>query len=611
MKRRTFCLVTGAGLALGQTKAPRTIDDFFSEFTDEWVRQNPGLATSQRYFTGSEQDRLERTLAPITPDESRKTIALAKKGLAGLKAFNPATLTDSQRLWADVMEWQLKIVADEEPYLDYSFPLQQMNGWNVNVVERFTVGRPLTKARDAENYVAALGLVKTRTDEAIEESRRLASKGIIPPRFILQATIKQMQNFADPAPASNPFVATFADKMASIKELTPAKRDPLRTEAERIVASQIYPAWKKAIATLQGQLPRSTDDAGLWRLKGGDAAYAYFLRRYTTTNMTAEEIHQLGLQQVAAIEAQMDTLLKQLGRRDGSVKDRVEKLKLDLQYPNPTSEASREQIMKDFNAIIVDAAKRSESLFDLRPKSSVMAQPFPTFREANAAANYNGPAADGSRPGIVQFPRRIENMTKFRLRSLAYHEAIPGHHFQIALQVEDKALPRFMQLRVFGGISANTEGWGLYAERLAAESGWYEGDVEGLLGQLDSALFRARRLVVDTGLHAKHWTRQQGIDYGIEASEVERYAVYPGQACSYMIGQLKYVELREKARAALGSKFSLREYHNVVLKTGSVPLNILDRQIDAYIADTNGIGIIVAQAIPPALKRPEKPSQQQ
>jgi uncharacterized protein (DUF885 family) len=179
-------------------------------------------------------------------------------------------------------------------------------------------------------------------------------------------------------------------------------------------------------------------------------------------------------------------------------------------------------------------------------------------------------------------------MTKFRLRSLAYHEAVPGHHFQIALQVEDKALPKFMQLRVFGGISANSEGWGLYAERLAAESGWYDGDPEGLLGQLDSALFRARRLVVDTGLHAKKWTRQQGIDFGIEASEVERYAVYPGQACSYMIGQLKYVELREKARAALGAKFNVREYHNVVLQTGSVPLNILERQIDSYIAKTKG-----------------------
>jgi uncharacterized protein (DUF885 family) len=178
-------------------------------------------------------------------------------------------------------------------------------------------------------------------------------------------------------------------------------------------------------------------------------------------------------------------------------------------------------------------------------------------------------------------------MTKFGLRTLVYHETVPGHHFQIALQVENKDLPRFRQIGAFGGISALVEGWGLYAERLAAESGWYEGDLEGLLGQLYSALFRARRLVVDTGLHAKHWTRLQGIDYGIEASEVERYAVFPGQACSYMIGQLKIVELREKARKTLGDRFSLRAFHDVVLNTGTVPLDLLEQQVDLYIR-TNG-----------------------
>lgn len=179
-------------------------------------------------------------------------------------------------------------------------------------------------------------------------------------------------------------------------------------------------------------------------------------------------------------------------------------------------------------------------------------------------------------------------MTKFGLRSTVYHETVPGHHFQIALQIENKELPRFRQLSALGGISALSEGWGLYAERLARESGWYGDDVQGLLGALDSELFRARRLVVDTGLHAMKWTRQQAIDYGIEASEVERYTVYPGQACSYMMGELKIVELREKAKQALGDKFSLREYHDVVLRTGTVPLELLERQADAYIGAVSG-----------------------
>lgn len=587
MQRRTFlgaAVAAGAHVAFGQAKGPRSIEDFFREFTDEWVRNDPNLATEARYFTGAEQDKLERMLPPPTAAEAKKRVSLARKGLKELRAFDRTKMTPTQALSADVMDWQLQIAADEEPFLDYWYPFEQMNGWNVGVVENFTVGRPLVKARDAENYVAALALVGARTEDAIAEAKRVAAKGIIPPRFILQSTLRQMRSFADSAPASNPFVTTLADKMAAMTDLAPAKRDQLRAEAEKIVGTQIYPVWKKAIALLDSQLAKSTDDAGLWRLKGGPEAYAYFLKRYTTTNLTADEIHEIGLRQVAALEAQMDALFKKIGRSEGSVKERVAKLKLDMQYPNPTSEASREQVMKDIDGILADAIKRANALFDLKPKAPVVARPFPAFREANAAANYNVPAADGSRPGTFQFPRRIEWMTKFGLRSVVYHETIPGHHFHLALQIENKDLPKFMQIRAFGGLSAITEGWGLYAERLAAESGWYEGDIEGQIGQLEDELWRARRLVVDTGLHAKKWTRQQGIDFGIEASEVERYVVYPGQACSYMIGELKILELRDKAAKALGPKFSLREYHNVVLKAGSVPLNILERQVDAYIA---------------------------
>jgi uncharacterized protein (DUF885 family) len=222
------------------------------------------------------------------------------------------------------------------------------------------------------------------------------------------------------------------------------------------------------------------------------------------------------------------------------------------------------------------------------PKAPVIAQPYPEFQWPNAAAGYTAPPLDGSRPGIFQMPLRPDQMTKFGLRTLVYHETVPGHHFQIALMNENTALPRFRRVRAFGGISAIGEGWALYAERLAAESGWYEGDAEGQLGQLDDALFRARRLVVDTGLHMKGWTRQQAIDYGIEPSEVERYVVNPGQATSYMVGQLRIVELREKARAAMGAKFSLRAFHNVVLGAGAVPLHLLEDQVDAYVRSAGG-----------------------
>jgi uncharacterized protein (DUF885 family) len=586
MKRSLWIVLVCAACALPLPAPEITIDDFFRTFTDDWVRHDPNLATSARYFTGEEQDRLERQLRPETQAWKRDRIRRARQGLAELRKFDRARMSETQRVSADLMQWQLDTVVREEPYLDFTFPLEQFNGVNVGLIETLTVRHPLLSEKDASSYLAVLAQVSTRMEEAIADAQRIAIKNMFPPRFILDATLTQLKQFIAPPPAQNPFVTTFDQKMTAVKAISNARREELRAEAERIVTAQVYPAWRKAITLLEPLRDRATDDAGIWRFKGGAEDYAYALRRYTTTNLTAEQIHQIGLQQVERIETQMDAIFRRLGRTQGTLKERIAKLSQDLAYP-PT-EDGRKLIMSDVEQILRDAQKRSESLFDRVPKSPVIAQPFPRFREANAAANYNSPAPDGSRPGIFQIPLRPERMTKYGLRSLVYHETVPGHHFQIALQVENKDLPRFRQIGAFGGISALVEGWGLYAERLAAESDWYKDDPEGLLGQLDSELFRARRLVVDTGIHSKHWTRQQAIDYGIEASEVERYAIWPGQACSYMIGELKILELRDKARKALGDKFSFYQFHDTVLGTGTVPLEILERQVDAYIRASGG-----------------------
>lgn len=588
LTRRELCGAAFAAAAapLGRAAASEpSIEDFFNSFTNEWVRYDPDGATAIRYFSGDEQDRMERQSTPYwSRDWQLGAIRLAKKGLAGLRRFNRSRFTDVQTVSADLMESRLDMLVREEAFLDYEFPLQQMHGANVQLVNLLTVLHPLKTERDAENYNAVLGQMGLRMDEAIALSARQAAKNIVPPRFILQATILQIQRFADSSPAQNPLVTTLARKLAAVKSLPETRRTALLADAERIVGTDVYPAWKRAIVTLQSQLPRSTDNAGLWAFKGGPEAYEFFLEAFTTTKLKPEEIHQIGLEQVSTLESQMDRLFRESGRTSGSVKERTEKLQAELQYPNPTSEASREQIMRDIEGILRDAEKRAALLFDLRPKAPVVVQAVPAFRENNAAPSYHGPSSDGSRPGIFQYPRSLSNMTKFRLRSVVYHETVPGHHFQVAFEMENEALPRFRQVSAFGHITAFSEGWGLYAEHLAAESDWYEGDIDGHLGELDSELFRARRLVVDTGIHAKHWTRQQAIDYGIEPSEVERYVVQPGQACSYMIGELKIIGLREKARKALGDRFSVREYHNQILQTGTVPLKVLERQIDAWIA---------------------------
>lgn len=581
---------TTAFAAPAQAPALRTaapaIADFFRDYAAERVRMDPNRARATRFFVGAEQDRLERQLTPYTSAFRHAKVALARRGLARLAQFNIARLSDADRLSADIMRWQLQAVVDGEPFLDDYFPLNQFTGANVGLVEQLTVVHPLNTPRDAENYIAALRQVAPRMREAIAESRRLDGEGVLPPAFILRATIAQMQRFVADLPAENPYVTSFVQKTAG--HIPDGIRDALRAQAEEIVWGDIYPAWTDGIALLQSQLPRASEDAGLWRLKNGDAAYRYYLHFYTTSDLTPDQVHQLGLQQVQAIDKKMDQLLHRLGRTEGTVAERIEKLRADMAYPNPQSEETRGQIMRDITDILHDAQRRSALLFGHVPNAAIIAQPYSRFEEANAQASYQTPPADGSRPGIFQYPLRVSEMTHFALRTTVYHETVPGHHFQLALQVENRDLPRFRQLGVFGGLSAFVEGWGLYAEHLAAEQGWYGDDLEGLLGELYWEQFRARRLVVDTGLHAMHWTRQQAIDYGIDPPEVERYVVYPGQADSYMVGELKLLELRDHMQKTLGPKFSMQQFHDLVLAIGAVPLEILEREVDHAIAGSTG-----------------------
>jgi uncharacterized protein (DUF885 family) len=554
---------------------------FLDSFADEWMRRQPSASTASRYFEGEAQSELDRQLTPMSEAFQAETVALARRGLSELARYDGAALTDAERVSVEVMRWQLQTLVDGWAHRDYQFPLQQMSGANVSLPNLMTVIHPVQSARDADNYLARLRQIDERMAEAAELSAQGAGRGIRPPRFILQATVAQMRQFVSSAPAGNPLVATFAERLEKVPALHAAARRALVAQASAVVEAEVYPAWRKAIAVLEAQLPAATDDAGLWRFPDGARVYADRLRQFTSTGLGAQEIHDIGLREVARLESEMDRILRSLGRSEGSVKERMARLKKDLAYSDDAP--GRARLMADIEVMIRDAERRSETLFDLRPKAKVIARPYPEYRWANAAASYTAPPLDGSRPGVYQMPLRPERLTKLGLRTLVYHETVPGHHFQVALSVENRGVPKFRQTGVFGGTSAFGEGWALYAERLAAEEGWYAGDPEGLLGQLDAELFRARRLVVDTGLHALRWTRQQAIDYGIEASEVERYVVMPGQATAYKIGQLEILRLRDEARVALGGRFDPRQFHNRVLLTGSVPLPLLEREVDAYV----------------------------
>jgi uncharacterized protein (DUF885 family) len=379
-------------------------------------------------------------------------------------------------------------------------------------------------------------------------------------------------------------VTALATRTRAAGSLQEEERDAAVDAAQRIVADSIRPAFVRVRSLLAEELPLATEDAGLWRLPNGAEAYAAALHVNTTTELSARQIHALGLREVARITSAMDRRLRALGYRHGSVEERYQALNTSLQPaaepdPRPLLLAAHERILRDAEA-------RAGLLFDRRPTAPVQVLREPPFTEKNAAAHYSAPAPDGSRPGTVWIPLPGPEFSLLTMRTLIYHEGVPGHHFQIALQQESTEIPLFRRKRVFGGLSAFAEGWALYAEQLAVEAGWYQGDPKGRLGQLYDELFRARRLVVDTGLHAQHWTRQQAIDYGIPAAEVERYVVMPGQACAYKIGELAILGERRKARRALKGKFSLQRFHNLLLQTGTVPLAVLTQVVDADLAAT-------------------------
>jgi len=585
------CLMCGLSAVAAQ---PATSDfgQFIQRYSDEWMRFHTNAASSRRYFSGGEQEAMERQIEPVTKARRDAEVRLIDRGIEGLRKFDRSRLSVSDQRILDIVSWDLESQKANAEFDDYHFPFAQNYGVDSSLISLLTISHAIRTAREADSYLARLSLVAERMDEATAEGRRLAAAHLLPPKFILQITATQMRGFLDMPPASNPFVATFAEKLASVKDLPPAQRESLRAAAERVTTSQIYPAWRRALGLVEGQIPGATDDAGLWRLPKGDEAYRRALARYTTTTMTPAEVHETGLKMVQQIEARMDTVLREMGYTDGPLRTRMATMSA-AQPQFPATAEGRAQYSTMIEGFIIDAQRRAATLFERVPKMPVVARPYPAFM-GGRAASYSIGTIDGARPGVYQYSVTGVTLTRHGARTTAYHEAVPGHHFQGALAAEDTTLPKVLRDRVFGGNSAIGEGWGLYAERLAAEQGWYDGDPAGLLGQLDMALFRAHRLVVDTGLHAKHWTRQQAVDYlgplpGLSTeSEVDRYVSDAGQACSYMIGELKIVELRERAKAALGANFSLSEFHSRVLGAGRVPLGVLEQDIDRWIAAKKG-----------------------
>ncbi len=568
--------------AAAAVKPNKAFDTWAEKFAEDWVRMNPQSATSSQYFSGAEQARLDRELTPLTKAHRQKVRALAQTGLARLDKWMAGPLDENQRISAAVMRWSLQNVVANEPFEDHSFVFSQFSGVQVGLVNFMTTTHPLRNPADVDSYLARLEQIGARMDEALARGRDAASRSLIPPRFILERAKYQVDTFLKPAANENVLVTSLAQRTEKMAGLSPDARNAALARAARIVEERIRPSYKRVQDFMVEIHPRTGDVAGISRLPNGAAAYARAVENFTSTKLTPNEIHEIGLREVARIEGEMDRHLRSLGLTEGNIETRMKQL--DARFQPKGEGDPRPAILASYVEMVKDAERRSASLFNLKPRAPVDVRREPPLTEPSAAAHYTLPAPDGSRPGIFWVPMRGPTFDMIRMRSLSYHEAVPGHHFQLAIQQELTGIPKYRSQRVFSGGSAHSEGWALYTERLAVEQGWYEGDVPGLLGALGSELFRARRLVVDTGLHTKGWTRQQAIDYGIGAQEVERYVAWPGQANAYMIGMLRIIELREKAKKELGDKFSLPAFHDLVLGTGSVPLDVLGELVDGWIA---------------------------
>ena len=471
-----------------------------------------------------------------------------------------------------------------------NYPVNQFYGVQSELPAFMTGIQPLRGRGDAEHYVERVGRFGAAFDQVIAGLELRERLGIVPPRFVIDRVLAQTRALAAAPPRSNPLYTRFERGLGGMRGVRGADRQRLLARLEREIRTVVVPAYGRLDDYLAALEPRAPTLDGLWARPNGDACYAHLLRSYTTTGMSADRIHALGLAEVARIQGEMRAILAAQGIEARDLGATLRRLGREPRFRYPPGDSGRARILADYQRILGDADRRLDALFDQRPRSRLRVEAVPAFKQATSTGAYYEPGSiDGSRPGIFYANLRDPaEVPRWSMRTLAYHEGVPGHHLQISIAQELKGVPMF---RRFIPFIAYIEGWALYAEHLALEQG-FEPDPFDRLGALDAELLRAARLVVDTGIHHDRWTREQGIEYlarntGLPdsevVSEVERYIVLPGQACAYKVGELKLLELRERARARLGNRFDLRRFHHVVLGNGALPLTILERLVEDWV----------------------------
>jgi uncharacterized protein (DUF885 family) len=560
--------------------------------------RNPELFTQIGITDGTLLDHHSGKLAPYTLKERDGDYAQLAKFQKEVDEFDRAKLDRNDQVTYDILvdQYQTGLSFKRFAWLSADgslYAISPMFGVETELPSFMQTTHVVSNDKTARNYVERLRAMGGKLDEVTADMQRQAKAGVVLPAALLERSLIVIQDTVAAKPEANALVTSFVERMNKVKSLDGPRKQQLQREAAEALKAHVYPAYARMSAALVALKPAAASQgAGVGRLPDGAAYYADMLKQATTTDYTPAQVHALGLAEVTRISAEMDTLLKAQGLAAGSVGARMTALGKDPRFLYPNDDDGRKQALERYQQILDEVSARMPEYFRSLPAKHLTVERVPTSQEkGTSGAYYQQAAMDGSRPGMFFANLRdMKEVPQWGMKTLAYHEGIPGHHFQISIALGLKDLPLIRQQTLY---TAYAEGWALYAEAFAAEIGMYKDDPWGDLGRLQLELLRAARLVVDTGLHAEGWSREQAIDYmvsttgmaeGDVTSEVERYMALPGQACAYKVGELKILELREKAKAALGPKFNLKDFHAVVLENGGVPLTVLEQLVNEWMA---------------------------
>jgi len=581
------------GSATSEVSESDRANAFFERVFEESAARYPEYLTALgRKNRSDEWNDLSETFA-------NESMEITKKQLVELKAFDRSKLDQATTLSYDLLIQSMEDEIEDNKWRLYNYPVNQMFGRHSSVVSLLINQHRISDVKDAENYIARLNAVPKLFDQLIVNIEARTAANIIPPKFVFPHVIRDSNNIIKGAPFDDgepsALLADFTKKLDTLSEienspLTDDKKAALLDEATLALSNSVQPAYQKLAAHLTELETKATTDDGIWKWKDGDAFYNLALKRTTTTDLSADQIHEIGLNEVKRIHNEMRGIKDQVNFA-GDLKAFMQFMRDDEQFYYPNTDEGRARYLSEATKLINDMKGKLDEMFITKPKADLDVKAVEAFREQSAGkAFYQRPSEDGTRPGLYYANLYdMKSMPTYQMDALAYHEGIPGHHMQLAIQQELKDVPKF---RKFGGYTAYIEGWGLYSEYLPKEFGAYQ-DPYSDFGRLAMELWRACRLVVDTGIHAKKWTREKGIAYYTDNTPnavsdgvkmVERHIVMPSQATAYKIGMLKILELRAEAKTKLGNKFDIREYHDEILKNGPLPLNVLEAKIDDWIA---------------------------